>query len=93
MASAARSRADGVMATTTAAIRQPACAGQRGCAACLLEPHCHARARSDPQFVLDIRTNRRIIRKASLIMRYLPTKGREEVGCGYTNRAAGGQRE
>ena len=30
--------------------------------------------------------------QASLIMRYLRTKGREEVGCGYTNRTAGGQR-
>jgi hypothetical protein len=31
--------------------------------------------------------------QASLIMSNLRTTGREDVGCGYTNRTAGGQRE
>jgi len=54
---------------------------------------CPARARSDPYFDLDKRTSRRIIRQASLMMRNSRTKEREDVGWGYTNRTAGGQRE
>jgi hypothetical protein len=56
-------------------------------------PKNPARARSDPHFGLDIRTSRRIIRQASLMMRNSRTKEREDVGWGYTNRTAGGQRE
>jgi hypothetical protein len=37
---------------------------------------------------LDIRTSRRIIGQASLIMRNLRTKGREDFGWGYTNQPA-----
>jgi hypothetical protein len=44
-----------------------------------------------PSFVLDIRASRRIIWQASLIMSNLRTKRRENVGWGYTNRAAGCQ--
>ena len=41
----------------------------------------------------DIRTGRRIISQASLIMSNLRTKGRENVGWGYTNQPGGDQRE
>ena len=73
----------GVRTTISTAIRSPPCADQRGCAACLLVPHCHTRARSAPHFVIDNRTSRRIIRKASLIMSNLRTKRWQNVGCGY----------
>jgi hypothetical protein len=82
-----------VMATISTAIRQPARADQRTCAACLLGPRCHTRAHSDPHFDLDKRTSRRIISQASLIMSNLRKKRRENVGCGYTNQTAEGKRE
>ena len=82
-----------VRTTGTAAIRSPACAERHGCAACLLEPHCHTRARSDPHLALINEPAVALFGQASLIMSNLRTKRRENVGWGYTNQTAEGQRE
>jgi hypothetical protein len=56
-------------------------------------PDAEGGALNPAVFGLAIRTSRRIIRKASLMMSNLRTKGPKTVGWGYTNQSGDEQRE